>query len=129
MLVEILIIGSQSVAPVVQLVATKPSDVGTRVRISVKSHELGIFPYKNIITNKWRTITSWLHKIRLHGRRGKGTAESLSREKLRQAPQKESVEILCDLLPVCPGWFVHTPDVQNKLDDNTTHTHTHNNGY
>ena len=26
---------------------------------------------------------SWVHKIRLHGRRGKETAESFSRQKLR----------------------------------------------
>ena len=26
-----------------------------------------------------RTINSWVHKIRLHGRRGKGTAKSFSR--------------------------------------------------
>ena len=61
-----------------------------------------------------------IHKIRLHDRRAKGTttAESFSREKLRQAPQKEGGEILCD-----PGWYVHNkPDVQNKWDDNT-HTH------
>ena len=30
-------------APVVQLVTLKPSDVGTLVRISVQSHELGFF--------------------------------------------------------------------------------------
>ena len=41
-------------------------------------------------------------------------AESFSRQKLRQAPQKEGGEILCD-----PGWYVHKPDVQNKWDDNT----------
>ena len=39
--------------------------------------------------NGWRTIKSLVHKIRLHGRRGKGMAESFSREKLRHAPQKE----------------------------------------
>ena len=39
--------------------------------------------------NGWRTIKSLAHKIRLHGRRGKGMAESFSREKLRHAPQKE----------------------------------------
>ena len=39
---------------------------------------------------KWKTIKKPLvHKIRLHGRRVKGTAESFSREKLRQALQKE----------------------------------------
>ena len=59
-----------------------------------------------------------VHKIRLHGRRGKGTAESFSREKLRQAPQKEGGEILCD-----PGWYVHKPDVQNKWDDNQCYYH------
>ena len=41
-------------------------------------------------------------------------AESFSQEKLRQEPQKEGGEILCD-----PGWYVHKPDVQNKWDDNT----------
>ena len=39
--------------------------------------------------NGWRTIKSLVHKIRLHSRRGKGMAESFSREKLRHAPQKE----------------------------------------
>ena len=52
--------------------------------------------------NRWRTINSWLHKIRLHSRRGKGTAGSFSRYKLRLAPQKEGGEILCDL----PGRFL-----------------------
>ena len=41
-----------------------------------------------------------VQKIRLHGRRGKGTAESFSRGKLRQAAQKERGEILCDPVPV-----------------------------
>ena len=39
--------------------------------------------------NGWRTIKSLVHKIRPHGVRGKGMAESFSREKLRHAPQKE----------------------------------------
>ena len=57
---------------------------------------------------KWRTINSWLHKLRLHGRRGKGTTEIFSRYKLRQAPQKEGGENLCDLfLLYDPGWYVH----------------------
>ena len=38
--------------------------------------------------NGWRT-KSLVHKFRLHSRRGKGMAESFSREKLRHAPQKE----------------------------------------
>ena len=74
------------VAPVVQLVITsKFSDVGTCVRISVQSHELGYFLTKNkiiliiIMHKKWRTISSWVDKILLHGRRGKGIAESFSR--------------------------------------------------
>ena len=53
------------------------------------------------IPNGWRTIKLLVHKIRLHGRRGKGMAEFFSREKLRQAPQKEGGwKILCCLLPV-----------------------------
>ena len=58
-----------------------------------------IFP-RIMPNNKWRTMTSWVHKIRLRGRRGKRTAESFSRLKLRQAPQKEGGEILRDLPPV-----------------------------
>ena len=54
----------------------------------------GIFLPKKLKTkikmpNGWRTIKSFLHKIRLHGRRRKGMAEYFSREKLRHAPQKE----------------------------------------
>ena len=39
--------------------------------------------------NEWKTIKSLVNTIRLHGRRGKGAAESFSREKIRHAPQKE----------------------------------------
>ena len=42
---------------------------------------------KKKMPNEWRTIESLVHKIQLHGRRGKGMVESFSREKLRQAPQ------------------------------------------
>ena len=54
----------------------------------------GIFLTKKLknrikMPNGWRTINSLVHQIRLHGRRGKGMAESFSREKLRHAPQKE----------------------------------------
>ena len=52
---------------------------------------------KNTMPNKWRTMNSRAHKIRLNGRRGKGTAE-----------------YFCD-----PGWCVHKSDVQNEWDDNT----------
>ena len=73
---------------------------------------------KRIIQISWPTsgeqLIRGVHKIRLHGRRGKETAESFSRYKLRQAPQKEGGEILCD-----PGWCVHESDVQNNWDDNT----------
>ena len=62
----------------------------------VVSHiqSLGCQPEKNyfkkyIYPNKWRTIRSLVHKIRLHGRRVKGIAESFSREKLRHAPQEK----------------------------------------
>ena len=62
--------------------------------------QTGIFPHKKKMPNKWRTIKSLVHKIRLHGRRGKGTTESFSRGKVRQTPQKEAGEILCGLPPV-----------------------------
>ena len=59
------------------MVTSKPSDVGTRVRISGQSHELG---FKKCPTSGERLIRGYT-KIRLHCRRGKGTAESFSREK------------------------------------------------
>ena len=57
---------AKPVAPVVQLVTSKPSDIGTRVRILVSSHELRFFLIKKIIKiktknkmpNKWRTTKS-----------------------------------------------------------------------
>ena len=63
-------------------------------RWDVSSMANGIFLTKKQkkqkkMPNGWRTIKSLVHKIRLHGRRGKGMAESFSREKLRHAPQKE----------------------------------------
>ena len=59
---------------------------------------------------------------RLRGGQGEETAESSPPEKIRQAPQKEGRDTLCD-----PGWYIHKPDVQNKWDDrtHTQHTHTH----
>ena len=66
----------------------------------------GIFLAKKLknkikVPNGWRTINSLVHKIRLHSGRGKGMAESFSREKLRHATQKEGVrEMLCGLPPV-----------------------------
>ena len=77
------------VAPVIQLVTPKTSDVGTCVRIPVQSHELGFFLPKK---NAQQVETDYfvrVHKVRLHDRRGKGMAESFSAEKLRQAPQKK----------------------------------------
>ena len=65
-----------------------PRNPLTRWDVSIPAN--GIFlklKNKNKMTNGWRTIKSLAHKIRLHGRRGKGMAESFSREKLRRAPQ------------------------------------------
>ena len=71
--------------------------------------------------NGWRTIKSLVHKIRLHGRRGKGMAESFSREKLK----KGAAERRCMRNPVWPSSCV-TPagtsnelDVQNEWEENT----------
>ena len=64
------------------------------INVSVSIPANGIFLTKKLKTklkmpNGWRMIKSLVHKIRLHVRRGKGMAESFSREKLRRAPQKE----------------------------------------
>ena len=73
--------------------------------------------------NGWRTINSLVHKIRLHGRRGKGMAESLSRQKSRHAPQKEGgLKILCDLPPVWPR-LVRPTNLMSRMDGKKTHTH------
>ena len=66
---------------------------------------------QSINQNKWRTIDR---------RRGKGMVESFSRETLRQAPQKEGGEILCDLPPVWPR-LVRPQETDVQM---TTHTHT-----
>ena len=106
--------------------------VGTQEDVSVGVHILSVVEQSSLETCSYICIVldstfssrkkksptsgekSSVHQIRLHGRRGKGTVESFSRENLRQAPQKEGGEILCD-----PGWYVQKPDVQNKWDDNT----------
>ena len=112
-------------APVAQLVTSKPSDTLGR---EFESRELRFFLAKKIkikidMPNIWTTIKSLVHKIRLHGRRGKGTAESLSREKLRHAPQKEGGwEILCDLPPVWPR-LERPTSLTSRINGNKTHTH------
>ena len=74
--------------------------------------------------NEWRTINSLVHKIRLHGRRGKGMAESFSRQKSRHAPQKEGgLKILCDLPPVWPR-LVRPTNLMSRMNGKKTHTHT-----
>ena len=73
--------------------------------------------------NGWRTINSLVHKIRLHGRRGKGMAESFSRQKSRHAPQKEGgLKILCDLPPVWPR-LVRPTNLMSRMNGKKTHTH------
>ena len=90
----------------------------------------GIFLTKKLknkikMLNGWRTIKSLVHKIRLHGRRGKGKAESFSQEKLRHAPQEEGGwEILCDLPPVWPR-LVRPTNLMSRMNGKKTHTHTH----
>ena len=59
---------------------------------SIPANEISLTKKKKTeikMLNGWRTIKSLVHKIRLHGRRGKEMAESFSREKLRHALQKE----------------------------------------
>ena len=114
------------VAPVAQRYLVTLWHVGTWVR----SRQTGFFSLKTKkqktkMSNGWRTIKSLVHKIRLHGRRGKGKAESFSREKLRHAPQKEGGwEILCDLPPVWPR-LVRPTNLMSRMDGKKTHTHTH----
>ena len=73
--------------------------------------------------NGWRTINSLVHKIRLHGRRGKGMAESFWRQKSRHAPQKEGgLKFLCDLPPVWPR-LVRPTNLMSRMDGKKTHTH------
>ena len=59
-----------------------------------------------------------INKIQLHGRRRKGTVESFSRDKLRQAPQKKGGEILSD-----PAGTSTNPT--SRINGMATHTQTH----
>ena len=75
-------VDSEPVAPVAQRYLVTLSYVGTRVR----SRQTVFFSLKKLkkkkkMPNGWRTIKSLVHKIRPHGRRGKGMVESFSREK------------------------------------------------
>ena len=73
--------------------------------------------------NGWRTINSLVHKIRLHGRRGEGMAESFSRQKSRHAPQKEGgLKTLCDLPPVWTR-LVRPTNLMSRMDGKKTQTH------
>ena len=75
--------------------------------------------------NKERTIISLVHKIRLHVRRGKGTAESFSRENYGKHRRTKVGEKSCVTFLLCdPGWYVHKPDVQNKWEENIVRTET-----
>ena len=62
---------------------------------------------KNKMPNKWRTIKSLVHKIRLHGRRGRGTAQSFSREKKGMHRRRKVDEKFCVTFLLCdPGWYI-----------------------
>ena len=65
----------------------------------------------------WRTIKSLVHKIRLHGRREKGMAESFSRDKLGTHRRKMDGKFC-----VTPAGTSNELDVQHESDG---HTHTH----
>ena len=66
----------------------------------------------------WRSFNSLVYKNRLHGRRGKGTAEFFSRQKLnkhrRRKVEKSCVTLLCDL--------AGTPrNLTSRINGMTTH--------
>ena len=71
--------------------------------------------------NGWRTIKSLVHKIRLHGRRGKGMAESFSREKIK-ASTAESGWMENPVLPSCVTPAGTSIEVQNEWEEKHTHT-------
>ena len=110
----------------VQLVTSKPSDVGTGVRISVQSHELGFFltKIKNKITKKScptsgeRLIYGYT-KFDFTADEGKGRLDP-ARDKKSGKHRKRKVKKSCvTFLLYDPGWCVHKSDVQNKWDDET----------
>ena len=69
-----------------------------------------------------KTIKPLVHKIRLHGRRGKGMAEPFSRENEGKHRRRKVDKSCLTSLLRDPGWYVHKPDVQNEWDDNTQHS-------
>ena len=85
-------------------------------------------PYSAICDDHIHTYTCYMHihKIRLHGRRGRGImAASFSRKKLRQAPQKEGGEIMCDLPPVCVTPAGTSTNLTSRINGMITPNHTH----
>ena len=81
------------------------------------------------MSNGWRMIKSLVHKIRLHGRRGKGMAESFSREKnkARTAERKWMRNPVWPSSCVTPAGTSNELDVQNEWEENT-HTHKRSDG-
>ena len=73
--------------------------------------------------NKWRTIDSWVHKIRLDSRRGKGTRLNPSREINKGKHRKRKVEKSC----VTPA--AASTSLTSRINGMTTHAHTHTLGY
>ena len=98
------------VAPVIQLVTSKPSDVGTWVRILAQSHELA-FSLTSCPTRGERLYRGYT-KLDFMVYEGKGGLNPSRDKNLRQAPQKEGGEgknsyvafVLCDR-----GWCVLLP--------------------
>ena len=75
--------------------------------------------------NEWRTIKSLLHKIRLHDRRGKGTAESFSREKSSHAHRRRKVdEKSCATFLLCDPRLVRPTNLMSRRNGKKKHTHT-----
>ena len=75
--------------------------------------------------NEWKTIKSLVHKIRLHGWRGKGMAESLlaRKSKARTAERRWMRNPVWPYSCVTPAGTSNGLDVQNEWEENTQHTH------
>ena len=79
----------------------------------MQSHELGFS-----LTNKWRTIMSWVHETRLHGRRGKTENNGfiLLAIKIKASTQMESWPSSCVAPAVASIYYTESCSLMSRIN-------------
>ena len=113
------------VAPVVQLVTSKPSDVGTRVRISVQARELGFFLTKNKIKNHAQQVGNDLlvgaQQVDSTIDEGKGQLNHYHDKKLDKH-RRRKVEKSCVAFLLCVTPAGASTSLTSRINGMTTYT-------